>query len=130
MAVVTFHPLFERIVGIYRPGAQLPFEARWEHSTHRWMGATRKAMCHALEQEAGLDAGFIYRILESPLQNAEWRYEGIRQPSGEVNWSLWRVSQPPAATAECPECFGTGHYKGFGGPCPRACPVKPATADF
>jgi hypothetical protein len=45
--------------------------------------------------------------------------------------------QPPAmpedygvdhaqANTDCPECFGTGLYKGFGGPCSRECPIKGA----
>lgn len=39
---------------------------------------------------------------------------------------IW-VYREPSLCGDCPECFGTGHYKGFGGPCPRGCPQKVVT---
>lgn len=35
---------------------------------------------------------------------------------------------PTAAVArDCPECYGTGLHKGWGGPCSRGCALKPAS---
>jgi len=37
--------------------------------------------------------------------------------------SPWNKSTPPPQKESCPECYGTGFFKGFGGPC-RKCHTK------
>lgn len=42
-------------------------------------------------------------------------------PPKEVPVRRPAPSPVPAPAAVCEECWGTGHVKGFGAPCPRGC---------
>lgn len=78
---------------------------------------------HEQARQAFMQLGgaiFDHHFSNSPLLHMA----APRSPLPPVQ-SAAPLCKVPIATKDCPECYGTGLHKGWGGPCSRGCSPKP-----